>query len=45
MLCFCSGIGIDVKSIGQLMKRHGVISVVKIAIAMATSLLFMNLFG
>lgn len=45
MLCFCSGIGIDVKSIGQLMKRHGVIIVAKIAIAIAVSLLFVNLFG
>lgn len=45
MLCFCSGIGIDVKKLGKLMKRHGVIIVTKIVITIAVSLIFMGLFG
>lgn len=44
-ITFFSGIGIDIKSLGELFKRHGVILVVKFVLAVALSLGFMALFG
>lgn len=44
-LCFFSGIGINVKDLGKLFKRHGVLLVVKFAASVALSLLFMAAFG
>lgn len=45
MICFCSGIGINVKSLGKLFKRHGVLLVVKLVLSVGLSLLFISLFG
>lgn len=44
-LTFFSGIGIDVKSLGKLLKRHGVILLVKLILSIILSLLFISIFG
>lgn len=44
-VCFCSGVGIDLKNIGYAAKRQGVLLLAKLAISIALSLLYMLLFG
>lgn len=44
-ICFCSGIGIDLRRIGPLLKRHGVILISKFVLAVGLSFLYMGLFG
>lgn len=45
LITFCSGVGIKTKSIGQLLKRHGVLLVVKLVLTVALGLGFVALFG
>lgn len=45
LICFCSGIGINVKTLGKLFKRHGVLLVVKFVLTVGFGLLFISLFG
>lgn len=45
LICFCSGIGINLKTLGKLFKRHGVLLVVKFILTVGFSLLFIALFG
>lgn len=44
-ICFCSGTGIDLKSIGYALKRQGVLLVFKFIIGVSLSLLYINFFG
>ena len=45
LVTFCSGIGIELKSIGQLIKRHGVLLVVKLLLTTGLGLGYVALFG
>lgn len=45
MITFMSGVNIDLPDLVKLLKRHGVIMLVKLIIGVAVSLLFVNLFG
>ncbi|WP_407127513.1 2-keto-3-deoxygluconate permease [Desemzia sp. FAM 23990] len=45
MITFCSGVGIDIKSVSKLLKHHGVVLLVKIILTIAAGLLYMNFFG
>lgn len=45
MLSFASGLGIDLSSIKSLLKRHGVIMLVKIVVAVVLSVLYRQFFG
>ncbi|MGO4936771.1 2-keto-3-deoxygluconate permease [Fundicoccus sp. Sow4_H7] len=45
MLTFCSGLMIDLNQLTSLFKRHGMIVLVKLIIAFAVSLLYINIFG
>lgn len=45
MITFFSGVGLDVKGLGKLFKRHGVLFIVKLILAIGLSFLYMNLFG
>lgn len=45
LICFCSGIGINVNTLGKLFKRHGVLLLVKLVLCIALGLGFIALFG
>lgn len=45
LICFCSGIGINLKTLGKLFKRHGVLLLVKLVLTVGFGLLFIALFG
>lgn len=45
MLTFSSGLGIDLESLKKVMKRQGVIMLVKIIVAVGLSLLYISVFG
>lgn len=45
MITFCSGFAIDIKSLGLLFRRHGILILVKILICLGVSILYMTLFG
>lgn len=45
MITFCSGFAIDVKELGVLLKRHGVLVLVKLVLSLAASFLFIAAFG
>lgn len=45
MLTFASGLGIDLKSLQTIVKRHGVIMFSKLVVAVGLSLLFRQFFG
>lgn len=45
MITFCSGVGIDIKSVPKLLKHHGVVLLVKIILAIVVGLLYINFFG
>ncbi len=45
LICFCSGISINVQMLGKLFKRHGILLIVKLILTIGFSLLFMTFFG
>lgn len=45
LVTFISGIGIEVKSLGKLFKRHGVLMIAKLILVVVLSLGYMALFG
>lgn len=45
LICFCSGIGINVKTLGKLFKRHGVLLLVKFVLCLTLGLGYIALFG
>lgn len=45
VITFSSGFAIDIKALGPLIRRHGVIVLVKLIISFGVSLLYMNIFG
>lgn len=45
MLTFASGLGIDLKSLKTIVKRHGVIMFVKLLVAVGLAILFREFFG
>lgn len=45
LISFCSGIGIELKSLIQLLKRHGVLFVAKLILSVALGLGYVALFG
>lgn len=45
LISFCSGIGIELKSLIQLLKRHGVLFVAKFVLSVALGLGYVALFG
>lgn len=45
LITFCSGISIELQSIGQLIKRHGLLLVVKLVLNIALGLGYVALFG
>lgn len=44
-ICFCSGVGIDLRKLGPLLKRHGVLLLFKLVIGVVLSFGFLALFG
>lgn len=44
-IVFCSGTGIDLKKIGYALKRQGVLLLVKFAVGVGLSLLYISIFG
>ncbi|XJS10860.1 2-keto-3-deoxygluconate permease [Aerococcaceae bacterium WGS1372] len=44
-IVFCSGTGVDLKSITTTLKRHGVLLLLKFIVSVALSLLFLKFFG
>lgn len=44
-ITFCSGISIKLQSISTLLKRHGVLFLLKLVLSVALSVLFMKVFG
>lgn len=45
LVCFCSATLLDIKTIGRVLKKQGVLVVAKIVICVAFSTLFVNTFG
>lgn len=44
-IIFCSGTGVELKSIPTALKRHGVLLLLKLIIGISLSLLYLNFFG
>ncbi|MGI6695040.1 MAG: 2-keto-3-deoxygluconate permease [Christensenellales bacterium] len=45
LICFCSATMLDIKSLGKVLKKQGVLLGVKIILCFAFSMLFMQVFG
>lgn len=45
LITFCSGVGIELKSVGQLLKRHGLLLFVKLVLTVVLGLGYVALFG
>lgn len=45
MITFCSGVGVDIKSVTKLLKHHGVVLLLKVIITIIAGLLYINFFG
>lgn len=45
ILSFCSGMGINVKTLGKLFKHHGVLVIAKFVLCVALGLLYITFFG
>lgn len=45
LLSFCSGMGINIKTLGKLFKHHGVLLIVKFVLCVVLGLLYITFFG
>lgn len=45
LITFCSGVGIELKSVGELLKRHGVLLIIKLVLSVVLGLGYVALFG
>ncbi len=45
LLCFCSGVGIDLKRLVRVLKRQGILFLVKLGIAFLVTIAYLRFFG